>query len=215
MVLAAGAAALLVLVVVWVFKLADTDTADPGAAKPIAQAREPAPKPTVAAPTRVEPTRVVVEQTVDAGNGESRTVLTNAGTVRIVTEPDTNVFVDGKDLGPQPVLITLPVGKQSVILRNDKLGFKRAVFVDVLANQQTSVRFAFATGWIEIDAPEGAKISVDGKATPSRHVQVWEGVHKVEVTHSNKKHTHAVQTADVTASMTTSVHFEAPSIADE
>jgi hypothetical protein len=215
MVLGAGVVALLVLVFVWFAKLADVEATDPGVLKQIPHAKEaPAPKPTQPL-AKLEPARVVVEQTVDAGHGESRTVLAAAGTVRIVTDPDTNVFVDGKDFGPQPVLITLPVGKQSVLLRNDKLGFKRTVSVDVVPNELTAVRFAFSMGWIEIDAPDGARVSIDGKATTGRHIQVWEGTHKVEVTHSDKKHSHSVQTAEVTASMTTSVHFEAPSIADE
>jgi hypothetical protein len=215
MVLGAGVVALVVLIFVWFTKLADVEATDPGVLKQIPHAKEaPASKPTLPL-AKLEPARVVVEQTVDAGHGESRTVLAAAGTVRIVTDPDTNVFVDGKDFGPQPVLVTLPVGKQSVLLRNDKLGFKRTVSVDVVPNELTAVRFAFSMGWIEIDAPEGARVGIDGKATTGRHIQVWEGTHKVEVTHSDKKHSHAVQTAEVTASMTTSVHFEAPSIADE
>jgi hypothetical protein len=213
--LGAGVVALVALIFVWFSKLADAEATDPGEVTKIAHAKEAPPKPNPSVMQRTEAPRVVVEQTVDAGHGESRTVLAAAGTVRIVTDPDTNVFVDGKDLGPQPVLVTLPVGKQSVLLRNDKLGFKRTVSVDVVPNELTAVRFAFSMGWIEIDAPEGAKVSIDGKATTGRHIQVWEGTHKVEVAHSDKKHTHAVQSAEVTASMTTSVHFEAPSIADE
>jgi hypothetical protein len=58
-------------------------------------------------------------------------------------------------------------------------------------------------------------VIVDGKPTTGTHVQVWEGPHKVEVIHNDKKHTRAVQTLDVTGSMTTSVHFQAPSIADD
>ena len=101
------------------------------------------------------------------------------------------------------------------MLKNDKLGFKRTVMLDISANQQDAVRFAFSQGWLEIDAPKQSRVTVDGKVATGTHVQLWEGSHRVEVTHANKKKTRDVQVAEVTPGMTTSVHFEAPSIADE
>jgi hypothetical protein len=101
------------------------------------------------------------------------------------------------------------------VLKNDKLLFKRTVTIDVAPDQQAAVRFAFSQGWLEIDAPRSSRVTVDGRAATSTHVQLWEGAHKVEVTHANKKKTRSAQIAEITAGMTTSVHFEAPSIADE
>jgi hypothetical protein len=218
--IAAGCALLVVLIGVWVVSLAQSEEPvedDPGQASPllpkadkkvVKKKEEPAAAPEV-------PKSLVVEQTVDAGNGETRTVLSQAGTVRIVTDPDTNIWIDGVDFGPQPKVVTLPAGRQQVLLRNDKLGFKRQVFVDVIPNEQTAQRFKFSMGYIDIDAPRGAKELVDGKVVQGPQVQVWEGTHRVEVIHTDKKHTRAMQAAEVTAGQTISVHFEAPSIADE
>lgn len=211
--LAGGAALVLVLAGVWAVVKFDDTPADPSGLKSIPH--EKAARARDAAPQIEVPKAVMIEQVVDAGNGQTRTVLAAAGTVRIVTDPDANVFIDGRDLGVAPVLVTLPAGKNSVVLENKKLAFKRTVSVDVSANEQTAIRFAFSKGWLELDAPRGSAVTVDGKPVTGTQVQVWEGTHKVEVQHPDKHKTHELQTAEVKAGMTTSVHFEAPSIADE
>lgn len=213
--LVAGATAVGVLLVVWLFVKFEEPPPDVGQASPIVpkSGQKPDAKLT---PVPVEaPRALTIDQVVDAGNGETRTIQAAAGTVRIVTDPDCYVTVDGRELGMAPVLVTLPAGKNQVLLENKKLFFRRTVTVDVTANEQTAVRFAFSQGWIELDAPKGAKVTVDGRPATGTHVQVWEGPHKVEVTFADKKKTRAVKMAEVAAGMTTSVHFEAPSIADD
>lgn len=214
--LAFGALLLVSLIFVWVMVKFDDVPADPGKATKLGPAGgakpavKPGPAPIVA---EAEPT--TIEQTIDAGDGETRTVLAAAGTVRIVSEPEANALVDGKDLGVTPVLVTLPAGKNPVLLENKKLGFKRTVTVDVVSNEQTAARFAFSKGWIELDAPSGAKVLVDGRPVTGTHIQLWEGTHKVEAMFDDKRKSRASRTAEVAAGMTTSVHFDAPSIADE
>jgi hypothetical protein len=216
--LAAGAVALVVLTFIWVMVKYDDRPADPGAARPIAvpKGMKPQPKQTPAPAAVVDvPKAVMIEQTVDAGAGETRTVLAAAGTARIVTDPECTVTVEGRDLGVTPVLVTLPAGKNQVVLENKKLLFKRTVTVEVQANEQTAVRFAFSKGWIELDAPKESTVNIDGRAVTGKHIQVWEGTHHVEAVHADKKRSRASRTVEVAAGMTTSVHFDAPSLADE
>ncbi len=214
--LALGGLALISLTFVWVMVKFDDAPLDPGKASKIEPppGTKPAAKPE-AAPLVGAANPVMIEQTIDAGAGETRTVLAAAGTIRIVTDPEANAMIDGRELGVTPVLATLPAGKNSVHLENKKLGFKRTVTVDVVSNEQTAVRFAFSKGWVELDAPQGAKVLVDGKPVTGTHIQVWEGTHKVDAQFDDKKKTRATRTVEVESGMTTTVHFDAPSIADD
>ncbi|MBL8952373.1 MAG: PEGA domain-containing protein [Myxococcaceae bacterium] len=214
--LALGGLALVCLTFVWVMVKYDDAPLDPGAASKIEPPPgTPQPQKAAPAPLVAEVRPVMIEQTVDAGAGTTKTVLAEAGTIRIVSDPEANASVDGRQLGVTPVLVTLPAGKNLVQLENVKLGFKRTVTVDVISNEQTAVRFAFSKGWLELDAPANAKVLVDGRPAGGKQVQVWEGAHKVEALFDDKKKTHTVRTAEVSAGMTTSVHFDAPSIADD
>ncbi len=60
-----------------------------------------------AAPTPVKQA-LQIEVQVDAGLGATKTVLVPAGTMHLYCDPEADAWVDGRDLGPQPVRAVLP-----------------------------------------------------------------------------------------------------------
>jgi hypothetical protein len=145
------------------------------------------------------------------GRRATHTVRGTTGTVRIVTEPEASVSVDGRQLGTAPLQVELPAGRNTVVLENKKLALKRTVTVDVTADGQSQARFAFSRGWLQIDAPADARVSIDGRSASSSRMQVWEGTHRVEVTYADKKKTREVQSVEVGAGATIRAKFAPPS----
>ncbi len=88
--------------------------------------------------------------------------------------------------------------------KNPKIGLQKSVGVDVQADEEKNASFRFAPGWLEVVAPDEAKVTVDGKSARERTVQVWEGLHRVEATVGHER---ASKTAEVVAGETTSVEL--------
>ena len=150
-------------------------------------------------PLTVAPTtEIFVEETVDAGEGRVRVEKRVAGTVKLVSNPDANVFFQDRDLGLTPVTATFAAGKQQLRFENKKLGLNKTVTLTVPPNQRTSELFEFFTGWLDVQGPDGTRVTVDGVArgtTPFNSVQVYEGRHRIDtVLASGERHSQSVET---------------------
>ncbi len=148
-----------------------------------------------------------IEIQVDAGVGQTKTVLVPAGVMHFYCEPEANVVIDGKDYGPQPAQAVLPAGRVLVTFENKQIGLHKTMSADVIANEEHNASWRFFPGWLEVVAPDDAKVLVDGKVSAKRTLQVWEGHHRVEAVFGHQKTSKSVE---VIAGETTSVDLPYP-----
>lgn len=179
----------------------------------IADAAKPAPppeKPQVAdAPKK--PEGIFLEEQVDAGNGYVKTVKIEAGTLLILSDPEVVISRNGQELGRTPLTITLPVGNIALQVANREQGLSRTMNLEVGPGQNPSKRWTFIRGRIEVRAPNGTTVTIDGRAVgraPLSPVPLWPGLHTVEVAFprggTDKRR------VDVDPGETHPVDFEAP-----
>lgn len=161
----------------------------------------PTPSPSVRAP-------LSLTLTLDAGNGAVETTVVPASVVRIETDPPTTISWNGERYGPQPALLTLPVGPNVITVENPELGLKKSVTITANPEERTFLRLEFARGWLSVDRPASAKVSVGGVPVRERAVQLWEGRHRVDVVFANGQRTS--RSVDVVRGETAEVFIEEP-----
>lgn len=184
---------------------------------PLALPKEPPPQ----APKRIDVTDIIaapkdvprpplsMELTLDAGAGlppEKKTVP--ASIVRIETEPTASISWNGTDFGWQPALITMPVGQNFITVENKELNLRKTFSVTAADTEKTFLRFEFAKGWLSVDRPQNAKVSVEGLKVSGREILLWEGRHRVDCVFGNGQK--ASKLADVVRGETAEIFFDDP-----
>jgi hypothetical protein len=162
----------------------------------------------VAAPKAALKPALSMQLVVDAGFGSTETKTVSASIVRIETEPLTEVFWSGQSFGWTPALITMPVGLNALTFENKNLGLRRTMTVSANDEERTFLRFEFAKGWLSIDRPASAKVTIDGAKVLGRTIGLWEGRHRVDVVFANGAK--ATKLADVVRGETAEVFFDEP-----
>jgi hypothetical protein len=162
----------------------------------------------IAPPTAPARAPLTMQVTVDAGAGLTETRAVPASVVRIETDPPCTISYQGEDYGPQPVLITMPVGANVITIENPEVGLKRQVTIKASDEERTFLRLEFVRGWVDVDAPASAKVSIDGVPAKGRTIAIWEGRHRVEVVFANGQKDS--KSADVVRGETTQLFFDAP-----
>jgi len=204
--------------IVWVFGRSD-DVLDPSrpelirtvktTAVPLPPEKKVDVTPVIAAPKEPPKPAVPMELVVDAGDGAANVTHVSGSIVRIETEPPTNVFWNGNDFGWTPVLITMPVGPNTITLENKDQAFKRTLSVTAANEERTFLRFEFAKGWLSIDRPRTAKaVLVDGVKMMHSPLLLWEGRHRIEVVFANGQK--GTKNADVVRGDTAELFFDDP-----
>jgi hypothetical protein len=104
----------------------------------------------------------------------------------IFVEPRVNVTLDGQSIGRSPVFYwPVTPGRHSVGLqdRSQAISLGRAVMVADAG--VTRAEFFLGKGYINVHAPAGAEVTIDGKSfgkAPLKDVGVFEGNHHLLVT---------------------------------
>ncbi|RJS24909.1 serine/threonine protein kinase [Corallococcus sp. H22C18031201] len=136
------------------------------------------------------PTLAVVDAGVlaDAGAhdaGASATVSENLGILDLVVEPRVDVSLNATLLGRTPLTVSLPPGRHTLTLTNGALGITVARTVTVAPTGKTSVQIYLNKAFVNVRAPEGASVTVDGRpvgTAPVDELDVYEGSHRLLVT---------------------------------
>jgi len=108
--------------------------------------------------------------------------------VNIHSETPLDIFFKGKRMGTTPTQIALPPGKVSLVFSNKSAGIRTRRHLELRPGQNVDVDVQLAKGTLNINAPAGAKIWVDGvlKGTaPLGDIELWEGEHRLSVNHNN------------------------------
>lgn len=187
-----------------------TGGADPGRARPVArgpkpEASEPKEPLVLDAPKALQTAApIFVERAVDAGAGTTRMEKVEAGMIKIHSVPDTEVVMNGQRLGTVPVFITAPVGKIDFVLESRDAGIYKPVALPLYSGKNPGRMFELGRGWLEVVAPRGSQIWVDGRAAgaaPIQQLELWEGFHRVDVVRPDK--TRVTRSVEVVARFTT------------
>jgi serine/threonine-protein kinase len=94
------------------------------------------------------------------------------------------LFTDGGTLGRTPLITSLEPGRYVLSLSNPALGIQTSRAVTVGPEGRTTVRIYLTKGFVNIRAPEGATVLVDGRAVgkaPVEELDLYEGFHRLVV----------------------------------
>jgi serine/threonine protein kinase len=94
------------------------------------------------------------------------------------------LFTDGGTLGRTPLIAPLMPGKYVLSLSNSSLGIQTARTVTVGPEGRTTVRIYLTKGYVNVRAPEGASVMVDGRTVgkaPVEELDLYEGYHRLVV----------------------------------
>lgn len=216
-----GAGTLSLIALLWLFGRSDT-VKDPSRPVPISKLPiivekpvAPLPEkhvdvtPILAKPEAPKRPPLTMELTLDAGAGLPPLVKSvPASIVRIETEPMVSVSWNGDDFGWTPALITMPVGQNVITVENKEVGLKKSMTITASDEERTFLRYEFAKGWLSVDRPASAKVSVGGVAVQKREVLLWEGRHRVDVVFRNGQKESKV--VDVVRGTTAELFFDEP-----
>ena len=214
------AAVALVLMAWWLTPTTSRATSEVSDLRPIPRPPPP-PRPRVVAPPppvvveAPKPDVVWLKEVVDAGEGYTRTEQRAGCMMGLSSDPGAQVSIDGGVIGTTPFLITLPVGEAVATFENRKLGLRKTVSFNVPAAQQATRSFKFQRGWLDVDAPDGSKVSIDGRAvgtSPLKPIELFEGQHTIDVVPVGGKRQSG--TAEVLANQTVTHFVSAPKPAE-
>jgi serine/threonine-protein kinase len=111
---------------------------------------------------------------------------TDAGVeLELIVDPRVEAFLpDGGPLGRTPVTVPLTPGRYLLSLSNSALGIQTSRTVTVNPEGRTTVRIYLSKGFVNVTAPEGATVQVDGRnvgKAPVDELDLYEGVHRLVV----------------------------------
>jgi hypothetical protein len=144
--------------------------------------KDPKPEPKADVGVKVE-----VPPTKDAGEPPKATT----GKVVVFSTPEVDVYHEGKKLGRAPAPFTLPLGEQTLTLRDDASGIYKVVKVKVAAQGlPEEVSEAFEFGRLKLQLKDkAAPITLDGRSLSgdlSKSISLNEGPHTVTVVDGGK-----------------------------
>jgi serine/threonine-protein kinase len=180
--------------------------AAPGAATDSSASAQPAPagadgagqamaSPVVAAggPTPAEPTGAVVPASAmvpptppaagsqDAPEGPATTQAALATRLQLFVLPPVDVSLDGKRLGRTPMAVPLAPGAYTLELSNPAKGVRTTRAITVRPQGTTIQRFLLGRGTVQVRAPAGSRIFLDGRKVGPK-LSLFEGEHQLVVT---------------------------------
>jgi len=108
-----------------------------------------------------------------------------SGELELSVEPAVDVRIDGRPVGRTPLSITISPGTHSVQLREANRGINISRSIEVAADRKTVQRLVIGKGTVEVSAPDGTVIYIDGKpvgTAPVGEISVYEGKHRILAT---------------------------------
>lgn len=106
--------------------------------------------------------------------------------LELIVDPRVDALLpDGGVLGRTPVTAPLPAGRYLLSLSNPSLGINTSRSVNVNPTGRTTVRIYLNKGYVNVRAPEGSTVQVDGRnvgKAPVDELDVYEGQHRLVVT---------------------------------
>jgi hypothetical protein len=108
------------------------------------------------------------------------------GIVEIVSSVPLRVSEGGRTLGTSAAPLRLPLGRHTLELRNDELGFQAAQAVDVRQGRTERIQPALPTGLANLNATPWAEVWIDGRRvgeTPLGRVELTIGAHEIRFRH--------------------------------
>lgn len=107
-----------------------------------------------------------------------------AGILDLSVEPSVEVFEGEASLGRTPLKISLSAGRHTLRFKAEDKGIDTVRNVDIKANRENEERVRVGKGQVQLTAPEGARVEVDGRkigTAPLNPFPVYEGNHKIVV----------------------------------
>lgn len=108
-----------------------------------------------------------------------------AATLELVVEPAVDLIIDDQPVGRSPFRGPLAPGRHTVKLKNESKGISTSRVITVSESGITREEIYLAKGFVNLSAPDGAIVFVDGKKVgraPIGEHEVYEGSHKILVT---------------------------------
>jgi len=103
--------------------------------------------------------------------------------LEIFVDPSVDVTIDGVSAGRSPVKVPVEPGRRTVQLSDRRNLINLTRYVDV-AQGGARREYYLSRGYINISAPEGSEIVIDGKsfgAAPVKEIALYEGFHQLRV----------------------------------
>jgi hypothetical protein len=158
------------------------------------------------------------DASMDAGTDAGADGGTDGGTdggmeptLELIVDPRVDIFLnDGGTLGRTPLTAPLPPGRYVLSLSNPALGIQTSRVVTVAATGRTTQRIYLNKGYVNIRAPQGATVQVDGRSVgtaPIDELDLYEGFHRLVVTVNGARWQKSFQ-LDGNQRVTFSVDFE-------
>ncbi|NVI97009.1 PEGA domain-containing protein [Myxococcus sp. AM009] len=119
--------------------------------------------------------------TLDAGPVDAGIPM---GTLDVTVDPRVEVSIPGQYLGRTPVSAAVPAGRHVLTLSNPVLGIQTTRVITVPAGGRSSQQIFLNKGFVNVRAPEGAIVTVDGRligAAPIEELDLYEGTHQLLV----------------------------------
>jgi len=133
--------------------------------------------------------------------------------LELIVEPRVDIFLgDGGVLGRTPFTVPLPPGRHVLSLVNASLGVQTARTVTVAPTGRTTQRIYLSKGYVNIRAPEGSAVLVDGRkvgTAPVEELDLYEGYHRLIVMVGGARWQKSFQ-LDANQRVTFTVDFEEP-----
>ncbi len=162
----------------------------------------------VAAPTPT-PTPVAARPPVEEPAPPPKKA-TGPGKLAVTSDPPMTITVDGKPFGSGNAEGEVAPGKHTVKGKDEKTGGTATRVVTVGSGKTVHVDLEIGKGALNIDAPPGSKVFVDGKlmgTTPMGPIEVLEGTRKVLVKQGTLEYRHNVPVKrGIEATLTVSFH---------
>ena len=172
----------------------------PASVSAIAGRRAPSPPPTAAvdAASLASPSAAASASRVDARRTPSTpqppgappaaasTEPAPAGSVEVVSAVSLSVSEGGRPLGASGERIQLSVGRHTLEIGREELGYQTVQVVDVKPGRPYRIQPSLPTGVANLNATPWAEVWIDGKKvgeTPLGHVQLTIGPHEVQFRH--------------------------------
>ncbi len=137
------------------------------------------------------PVQVAVAPAAEPGAVPTSSSVVSAGfspeeertSLELTVEPAVNVAIDGRSAGRSPIALPLPPGKHLLRLVDGSRGINASREIQVAVKGKTRQHVVLGKGLVEVTAPDGAVISIDGKAVgtaPLKEISVFEGKHRIQ-----------------------------------
>jgi hypothetical protein len=158
-----------------------------------ATAPRSAPAPVEAPPpaTAPDPPREPDEAPAAVTDSEPRLAAASpeTATLEIDSDPPVSVFEADRRLGKTPLKVSLPVGKHELRFSERRLHLEEHQKLNLSAEGR-KLALSFATGGLELSAPDATRLWIDkdyvGEA-PFQKIELAEGKHRIRVKHGTEE----------------------------